>query len=78
MTIGAAFRIAATSAFRAARASALDAAGFAGGAMVAHGAAQVYHPLGWIVGGAELLAMVILIARAQRRIVPSTPTTAAE
>ncbi len=43
-----------------------DAAGLAGAGMVAHGAAEIYAPAGWIVGGIMLLAAAWLAARSAR------------
>lgn len=43
-----------------------DAVGLAGAGMVAHGAAQIYAPAGWIVAGAFLLAGAWQAARVAR------------
>lgn len=44
-----------------------DGAGLAGGAMVSIGAAQIYGPAGWIVGGVLLMAGALATARAKAR-----------
>ncbi len=42
-----------------------DVAGLAGGAMIAWGAHMVYAPAGWIIGGVEIVAVVIVSALAK-------------
>jgi len=45
--------------------SPLDVAGVAGALSLAHGAAEIYRPAGWIVLGVELIAAVLVTARAR-------------
>ena len=40
-----------------------DLAGLTGAALISFGAAEVYAPAGWIVGGAFLIAAAIMNAR---------------
>lgn len=44
-----------------------DAGGVAGLGFVAYGAHEIYHPVGWIVLGLELVAAVALVAAARAR-----------
>lgn len=50
-----------------------DVAGVAGGALVAYGFGLAWRPLGFIVGGAEILTVVVLVAASRAATPPKAP-----
>lgn len=44
-----------------------DVAGAGGMGFIAYGAHEIYHPVGWIVLGLELVAIVALLTAAKAR-----------